>query len=131
MRPSAQPDDFDPCVREPHAFRGVSVAVGRGPGTCSRMDAPLLSAAGFAELVGVDPSHVRRLCREGRLSHYRVGATYRIDRDVALGELLVDAVPQRARPASAPVAAEPRSPRSAGRSARTLDRRRLKEELFA
>ncbi len=95
------------------------------------MDTPLLTATGFAELVGVDPTTITRLCRKGRLSHYRVGTTYRLDRDVALGEMLVEARPRPVPAPRLPVETAPRTPSGTTRpAAQRLDRRSLKAELF-
>ena len=95
------------------------------------MDTPLLSAAGLAELLGVDPSHVRTMARGGKLTHYRVGNTYRFDQDVARAELLVAA---RTQPVPAPrptVETESRTPRRSARpNSQRLDRKSLRAELF-
>lgn len=95
------------------------------------MDTPLLTATGLAELLSVDPSHVRKLCRDGRLSHFKVGGTYRFDRDTVVAELLVAA---RAQPVPAPkptVETSPRRPHRATQpNSQRLDRKQLKAELF-
>lgn len=95
------------------------------------MDTPLLTAAGLAELLGCDPSHVRRMARKGQLTHYRVGTSYRFDRDVAEAEMLVAKRTQSVPAPKPPVETEPRRPhRSARLNSQRLDRKRLKAELF-
>jgi excisionase family DNA binding protein len=93
----------------------------------------LINADEMAELLGVDASTVRRLAREGRISHFRVGTSFRFDPEVVLAEL---AVPARPQPASAPTS----SPATHGRRPRAQEgnvhdrsgrRRALKRELFS
>ena len=42
---------------------------------------PSLNAAGAAERCGTTEQHIRKLAREHRIPHYRVGALYRFDPD--------------------------------------------------
>lgn len=107
------------------------VAAWVAPGTCQSMDTSILTAAGLAELLCVDPSHVRRMARAGLLTHFKVGGTYRFDRDTAMAELLVAARTQPKPAPETPVETAPRRPhRTARPNSERLDRKRLKTELF-
>jgi excisionase family DNA binding protein len=41
----------------------------------------LLTATDVAERCGITPQAIRRLCREGRVPHLRVGGVWRFDPD--------------------------------------------------
>lgn len=94
------------------------------------MDTTLISAAELARIVGVDPSHVRRLARSGQLPHYRVGSTYRFLLAEALAACRVESAECAAPGRPAPEAA-PRRSRTGLHGTRKLDRRSLKAALFA
>ena len=42
---------------------------------------PSLTTADAAQRIGTNDQHVRKLCREDRIPHYRVGGLYRFDPD--------------------------------------------------
>lgn len=91
------------------------------------MNTPLISAAELADNVGVHPSTVRRLAREGRIPTYWVGSTPRFDLDEARASMRREARSHRQteRP---PVQAAARTASVPARPVANL--RRLKAELY-